>query len=465
MIKTILLTFSLLFTILSFSQNRTFNASLETKGLAGSGSCMPFWFTHNQLGKYSNSANWQGLTEGQISGLIPLSEKLKLTYGTDLAFLASDKEINTKIIQAYAGLSWGKITLKAGAFADEEILGGLSASNGNIVRSLNYRPYPMIRLSTSGYIPFLFAKKWFRFKAEYDEGILNDNRLVNHPHLNHNMLAGQFLVSKTLRLSLEVNRYVFWGGRSLQYGQLPDDLESYFRYILGLKGGSGFLETDQINVAGNQLGSYLLTTEKDFENFQLQIRISHPFEDHSGMEFNNLKDNMYSFYITKNKTGSLIDEFLFEYLYTKNQSGSFHQTSGPGKHMRGLDNYFNHGIYRTGFSYLGYSMGTPLFSPLVKNSDGIVAGFENNRISAFHAGAKGYMAKQITWKTMITYSRNFGTYSNPYNPVRKELYSLAEFSWKSGVFPLIISTQLAADFGDMADNQFGLGFSCKWIFR
>jgi len=462
--KNTLLILFLLSACGSFAQNSIFNANLETTGLAGTKSSLPFWFSHNQLGKYSTSSNFQELTEGNLSGAVPLNTKLQLSYGTDLALLFSENGTNAKIIQAYAGLSGKILTLKAGAFADEETLGGLSSGNGNLIRSLNYRPYPMIRISTSGFVPFLFAKSWLRVKAEYDEGSLRDNRIVHHPNLHHKSLAFQFRTSKTFRLSAGIDHYVFWGGTLPNGEKLPDGLKDYFRYVLGKKGSSEFLETDQFNVAGNQLGAYLLTAEKDLENYQLQIRISHPFEDHSGMELDNLQDNLYSLYIRKNQTGAFIDEFLFEFLYTKDQSGSFHRISGPGKHKRGNDNYFNHGVYSTGFSYHGYSMGTPLFSPLVKNEEGTVAGFGNNRVSAFHAGAKGYLSKQVRWKAMLTYSRNFGTFNDPYESVREQAYTLAEFCWNSKKLPFSFSTRLAADFGDLTDNL-GAGFAVKWIIR
>ena len=365
--KTLYLLIIVLISFKAFSQTSTVNASLETSGLAGSKNYLPFWFSHNQLGKFSIASNIQELTEGKLSGLIHLNKKLTLNYGSGIVLLFAEKGSNLMFTQAFAGLSGKFLTIKAGAFADDEILGGLSGSNGNIIRSLNYRPYPMIRLSTSGYVPFLFAKNWFRFKAEYDEGLLRDKRIVYHPHLHHKSLSFQFLTGKTFRFSAGVNHYVFWGGTQPNGNKLPESMKSYFRYILGKKGSPDFLETDRFNVAGNQLGSYLINAEKDFVNYQVQINISHPFEDRSGMELDNLPDNLYSFYIRKNKAGSLIDEFLFEFLYTKKQSGSYHLISGPGKHKRGNDNYFNHGVYRSGYSYKGYSMGTPLFYPLVKN--------------------------------------------------------------------------------------------------
>ena len=461
--KSLLFTIFLISTHLSFSQQNSFNATIEAKGLYGNGKTLPFWLTHNQLGKYTSSSNLKLVTEGNLSGSFLLyNKKIKLSYGTELLFCGSENKDNVKIIQAYAGLSWRNISLKAGTFADEEVLGGLSTSNGNIIRSLNYRPYPKVSLSTNGYITIPFVEKMFRFKAEYEEGILEDNRRIRHPHINHGMFGAQVLANSTLRFSFEINRYIFWGGFSQQYGQMPGGFKNYIRYVLGLKGGSDFLETDQLNVAGNQLGSYLFTVEKEVGDYHMELRVSHPFEDGSGMMFYNFKDNLYSFYVRK-ASGSLIDEFLFEYLYSKNQSGNPCSISDKWKLPYGGDNYFNHGVYGSGFTYLGYSMGTPLFTPVEKNAHGITTGFKNNRVSAFHTGAKGYLSKQISWKAMLTYSRNFGTYSNhPNNPVNRQIYSLLQVSWRSKALPLTISTIAAADFGSMAKKQFGLGLSFKW---
>jgi len=461
--KSLLFIIFLLFTHLSFSQQNTFNATIEAKGLSGSGKTLPFWFTHNQLGKYTTSSNLKLVTEGNLSGSFSLyKKKIKLSYGTELLFCGSESRANAKIIQAYAGLSWRNISLKAGSFADEEALGGLSASNGNILRSRNYRPYPKVSLSTNGYITIPFVENMFRFKAEYEEGILEDNRIIRHPHINHGMFGVQVLANNTLKFSFEVNRYIFWGGYSQQYGQMPGGFKNYIRYVLGLKGGSDFLETDQLNVAGNQLGSYLFTVEKEVGDYHMELRVSHPFEDGSGMMLYNFKDNMYSFYVKKTP-GSFFNEFLVEYLYSKNQSGNPCSISDKWKLPYGGDNYFNHGVYGSGFTYLGYSMGTPLFTPVEKNSDGITTGFKNNRVSAFHTGAKGYLSKQISWKAMLTYSRNFGTYANnPHSMVRRQIYSLLQMSWKSKSLPLTVSTIAAADFGSMTEKQLGFGLSFKW---
>ena len=172
--KFFLLLLLLFTTSVSFAQTLVFEASIKSTGLVGTGNNLPFWMTHNQLGKYSTTGNRQELTEGILSGGTKLFGNLNLTYGADLALLISKEGIDPKIIQAYLGLSGKVIRIQAGAFADDELMGGLSSTNGDLLRSLNFRPYPKVRLSTPGFIPFLFAKSWFRFNAEYDEGLLTD---------------------------------------------------------------------------------------------------------------------------------------------------------------------------------------------------------------------------------------------------------------------------------------------------
>ena len=67
--------------------------------------------------------------------------RLTLDYGANVEYLASEDETEPRIIEAYAGISGKLFALKSGAFADEEIFNGLSSTNGEILRSLNYQPY------------------------------------------------------------------------------------------------------------------------------------------------------------------------------------------------------------------------------------------------------------------------------------------------------------------------------------
>jgi hypothetical protein len=248
---------------------------------------------------------------------------------------------------------------------------------------------------------------------------------------------------------------------------MPSGLKNYIRYVTGAAGGDDFLGTDRLNAAGSQLGSYLFSLEKDFTKCHIELRATHPFEDGSGMGFENVRDNLYTFYWRKNAPGTLLDEWVVEYLYTKNQSGapSIEREDGVRvDHIRGGDNYFNNGVYSSGFSYKSQSMGTPLFGPLQFNEQGKVIGFSNNRVSAFHLGAKGTLSTTLSWKTMLTYTRNFGTYGTAFSPMRQQFYSLAQLSWKSPKHPLMLSALAGYDSGKLLPQNLGAGLQAQWNF-
>jgi hypothetical protein len=219
-------------------------------------------------------------------------------------------------------------------------------------------------------------------------------------------------------------------------------------------------------VAGNTLGIYQLSFQKYWKNWHTELRIQHPFEDHSGMEFENYRDNFYMVYLHRKQKGNLLDGFVLEYLCTKNQSGSRHQLTGPQEErMRGMDNYFNHGVYKSGFSFMGYSMGTPLFGP-INGPDSSQPGFINTRVSAWHLGAEGFLlSSQLSWKSLLSYTRNFGTWQNPFDKRLDQLYTYLELGWHIPERRMKISVQTGADFGNFTGHQLGFGLNLKKAFR
>ena len=102
---------------------------------------------------------------------------------------------------------------------------------------------------------------------------------------------------------------------------------------------------------------------------------------------------------------------------------------------------------------------------VVHRLHGVVLGVTNNRVSAFHLGVKGTLSTEFSWNGKLTYSRNFGTYAQPYNAVRQQIVSLAELSWKSKNYPLLLSALMAVDLGQMTIHQMGIGFQAQWTLR
>jgi hypothetical protein len=420
--------------------------------LYSTGNDLPFWFSHNQSGKYDTPSKTNQLLSIQSFHRIDnlFQSPLAMKAGVDFIGTYSNR-FNFHFNELFAGAMLWNFKLEAGWFRDEENLSGLSSTNGYIDRSLNARPYPKIRFGTDQFIPFFFFKDWFSFKAEYDEGWLGEEQYVKGAHLHHKLLYLKFKLKKHTFFTGGLSHYVMWGGISPDplYGELPDDFSSYLLYITGRAGSSAFPETDQQNVAGNQFGSYYMQLEIIKSNYNLNFYYSHPFEDHSGMEMDNWIDNLLGVYIDFKKR-AIVEKALYEFMYTINQSGPIHQY----RVMRGRDNYFNHGVYRSGYTYKGYVMASPLFSP-IHFTDGISTGIENTRIAMHHIGLEGTLNENIRWEGRFTYSHNLGTYDNPYENPKDQFSSIVTFDYSHQKLPFNLSLSLAADIGELYENRFG----------
>jgi len=442
---------------------------LRFNSLAGTSGELPFWLWANQLGRYNpGSKTVQNLEfNGTYNKTIGASY-LSILSGARLNLLLADKN-DIRFTELYGGFNWKSMQIKAGAFPDQEKYEGLSTTNGNLASSLNARPHPKVR---AGFNRFVHLTPWFSIHGFYEEGLLNDHRYVEDTRLHRKAFYFRFGGAGSWQITGGLEHFVMWGGTHPVYGALQG-WEAYFDYVLGKAGGENALPTDQANVAGNSYGTYQLEIKKDWDQWQVSFYLSHPFDDKSGMEWDNYKDNLLGLYITKKEQAPLIKSVLLEYFYTKNQSGQTHLVSKPdgGLHGRGLDNYFNHGVYLSGTTYEQMGMVSPLFAPLTL-IDGTAMGFENTRFSGFHMAAIGFISKTLRWKTMLTYSNNFGQYSNDgldsYEPSRKQVMSFWELIWAPKNKTFDFGTSLAVDHGSLFDKgksttRWGALFSVRWF--
>ena len=426
------------------------NGSFSVETLHSSGTNLPFWLVHNRNGRYPRQGSSVQVASlcGEYDKVGLFNSSLRTQIGFDLTGAWSDR-FDAHFNLLYAGLSFKSVKLDAGWFSDEENFSGLSSSNGHMESSLNARPYPKIRFGTNGFIPFFFFKERVGFKAVYDEGWLGENRYVENARLHHKSLFARLKISQSLWLTAGLNHYVYWGGVSPVLGPLPDDLQAYWLYISGRSGNEEFTPGDQINVAGDQLGAYYTELAFKQKNYSLTFYLSHPFEDHSGMELDNWRDNLAGVFLDF-RGKSLINQVLYEFMYTVHQSGNVH-LSGV---MRGRDNYFNHSVYRSGHTNMGYAMSSPLFSPLQFN-DGIVTYIENNRLKMHHVGLNGTLSEHLEWKGLMTFTTNRGTYQHAYDPERKQLSALLTLDYINESFPVDISVSVSGDIGELHPRQAG----------
>lgn len=452
---------------IAYSQNKA-GIEIKNSSFISGQENLPFWLTVNKNGIINNGQSPINLSElvahnhGQV-----LNSKLDYQLGLHgVAAVSSNSYL--QLNRAYAGLGLWNWKIDAGLFSDPENYGGLSTSNGNMARSLNARPYPKIRLSTNGYLGFPFVKKWFQFKAEYDEGWLNDDRYVKDARLHHKSLYGQLTPARGWKVSLGLEHFVMWGGTSPNpsYGKLPTDTHSYLLYILAAKGDDAFPETDRINVAGNQLGTYQFQVSRETANWLAAFYISHPFEDYSGIALRNYPDNLIGIHWETKSSKSFLSSVVYEFINTRQQSlkDSFYVWVEKEQRWKQneTDNYFSHGVYRSGFTYQKRMIGSPLFKPDF-NEDGSLK-LISNRFFAHHIGAKGNLNSVTEWKTMLTYSQHLGTFWKPYTEKQDEFSLLVEFIYSGQRLPFVVNTGIAADFGSHTESNFGLQLSISKQF-
>jgi hypothetical protein len=433
--------------------------------LAATDSVQPFWFVANQHGKIQSKTSFLNISELIIGQSYKNRAKSKLgyTWGSDL--LAAFGNSNYyQINRAYAGIALNGWELKGGMFYDEVKYAGLSTSNGNMARSENARPVPKIRFSTLGYKPVPFLQNSLSFKAEYDEGFLNDDRYVESAHLHHKSLYFKIHTSSTWNLEIGFEHYVMWGGTSSNpnIGQLPESWNAYWHYVFALPGGDDFPQTDQKNISGNQLGTYQLKFERYLTNMKIDLYISHPWEDNSGLNLHNWPDNLLGIHIDLNNNKALITDILYEFNNTRQQSLKdsiyyWDENSDKWK-IREYDHYYNHGVYRSGFTYQQQVMSSPLFFPVIENN-GISMGIQSNRFFSHHIGAKGNISEKIKWKGLMTYIQHLGTYSKPYTNNHKQISGLVEIQYVNPNFPAELAISTAADASNMAGKTWGINFS------
>ncbi len=176
----------------------------------------------------------------------------------------------------------------------------------------------------------------------------------------------------------------------------------------------------------------------------------------------NYPDALYGFYMDFKKPTALITHFLAE--YTSITNGSYN-----AKHpFSSNDDYFNNGIYQSGWTYFGNTIGSPYFTTKPIDENGITKGViqGDNRFKAVNIGFKGNLN---TWKykSILSYITYVGWYDEEYNPKPTQFSGLFEVVVpKLSNFPFFITIGTAFDTGTYSPSKIGgfLKISKRGIF-
>lgn len=424
---------------------------------------LPFWMTTNQHGIVPN-ANCGIAQISLYREFNPQSRKLQFSYGADIAGYTTKEDNKAIISQLYGSLRLGKLQLDLGVKHRPQKYHGLSSTNGNILWSDNSRSYPGYCFSLNDYSNMFFLPNWLTVKAEYGDYILNDDRYMgNRTRLHHKNLFFKTRLSKKISLITGLDHYCMWAGESEKYGVQPHSIKDYIKAATGAAGGEGALETDKINAIGNHIGAWSIRLEHK-GNTDWTFFYSHPFEDRSGREFKNYPDGNYGIFIDTKKEKALISSLVYEFTYTKHQSGPNHErrlADGTRDILGGNDNYFDNGIYKSGYTYHNKIMGTPFFTLKAINKDGMVLGMAGARIIAHHIGIRGHIIKALNYRVKCSYIRSYGKHHAPFHPVHSDIHALTELEYTPNWLPFSINA--GAAYSQYSENGKDLGCYIKII--
>jgi hypothetical protein len=149
---------------------------------------------------------------------------------------------------------------------------------------------------------------------------------------------------------------------------------------------------------------------------------------------------------------SALRGLIYEYVQTTVQSG-------PLGSRNGADDYFNHYVYESGWTYKDRVVGLPFFT----TAEGLPP-IINNRISAHHLGAR-IVSFDEKWdiRLMASYTINKGRYEVPYDPVENILYAHARILYDLKE-TMQLGFSIGTDVSSVQEDNFGIGLSFRYMF-
>ena len=465
----------------------------------------PLWLNANKHGLSSLDAQ-NGYARAAL--MRPLgadsARRWGVGYGVD-AVLPVNYTSKLIVHQAFAELRWLKGVLSVGAKEYPLNLKNAELSSGSQTLGINARPVPQVRLALPDYWTLPIFNGWVHLKGHIAYGMMTDDNWQHDftqrqskyaDHVLYHSKAGFLKIGNedvfcpwSLELGLEMAAQ--FGGTAYRFAD--DGTVTELKGETGVKGvwhaflpgGGETGEDTYLNVAGNQLGSFLARINYESDSWKLGFYAEKYFEDHSSMlmldydgygqgsEWNVHKKRRYFLYDPKDwllggefsyKYNRIVKSVVLEYLYTKYQSGPIYHdhTEGLSTHIGGVDNFYNHYIY-PGWQHWGQVIGNPLYLSPIYNDDGTIR-VKNNRFMAFHFGASGVVSDNLSYRLLTTWQEGLGTYPNvaygtPYNKKRQSVSVLAEatyaFSEESLLKGWSIRGTYGMDMGGIIGHNYG----------
>lgn len=405
----------------------------EVGGFGSSAARTPFWFRSRQYGTVPLNGPAGvvrvGLTRQFGDSRNPRGIHAKVAI-EGVGNVGTSSQLILPV--AYASLLTRHFELYAGRRREVFGLVDTLLSSGSYAWSGNALPMYKIQFGTRGYVPLGFTKNVVAINGMYAHGWFSNTDSIQDSFLHQKALFVRISLARNrVRLFGGVTHSAQWGGRSSVLskrfavdGKIPGSLETYKDIILVQQPPNDptqYSGHDLANQAGNHLGSIDVALEVDKGLSSWFLYYQHPFEDKSGVAFQNMPDGLYGLRWRNRQSGLTssfrITQITTELLTTLNQSG-FNFEIGS-RLYNGADDYFNNYQYVDGWTHRQRIIGTPFITRRLDSRDdlrnlkggngkhGLMA-ISNNRVQVGHLGVLGQWPSGAQLRTLLSFSRNLG---------------------------------------------------------
>lgn len=439
---------------------------------------IPHYLVHNQFGEVDEDDRF--FAGGALRYDRSLSDKWSIATG----FSFRNDLLSSHFVELY----YDKFYLKTGRV--KERVGGLfnDIASGSLALSQNARPVPMISVGSIGYIDVPFLQGYFEVKGSLSHRWLEEDRYISNAMLHGKTFYLRLDLDKHIgfKASSGVVHFAQYGGTSPQGDKQPSSFSDYLRVFTGagIPNPDGTTEGES-NGLGNHLGIIETIVEKRLGEHMLKINYQKPFEDEGGIQYVSLTDYLFGLEWTLPNQEGWITRLYTEWIQTKWQGGPGLPDATPdvpdeqanfGYSFGQRDDTYNNWLYRSGWTYNDLVLGNALFlthdrtlnflDPYPRYETSVA----NNRIRALHIGVEGKLSQGLSYRSLFTYTENFGTYAGlyegrfswngvqtnpnfdyPFRPGRIQKYMMVELFYEEPFerLPLSFKVQVARDFGDL----------------
>lgn len=370
---------------------------LGADAIVDGGNGPAFWHYSNQHGTVDPRSS-NALFHISAERRIPISARVNLAAGGELRERLAEQS-GTFLHQAYVSMRYRGIVLTGGRWEDAPTsLLHPTLSIGSLGRSRNAPPMPKIALHIPSHVDVPGTNGVLAVRGYFAHGWFGNDRYVSNALLQDKAVYVRvFRPDQPLQLHAGLLMHTIWGGTHPEVGDLPDGPMTFLRVIAGRSGDVQAPEIEQAGTLGASTAGYDAGLSFKIGNTDVLLSRYFHHTDRPSLFFRNPWDGIWGVRFER-EAGQLVETILWNHLRTTRQNAKFSEGE-----ERGEDTYYNNSLYRSGWTYEGQVLGSPL---LLKNNRG--PGISNNIVLAHHVGLSGQLPHRISYLLKLTYSRNYG---------------------------------------------------------